>query len=181
MIKKILAGLNLCVCYVLAALLLPLVRFHGRVGVAGLMPQTFPSLNEMARALAVDTSAIEIVKQPLYDYNLYPTAGLIQMPFFAFGQGAGLSAQPGNAGVGKALADTNMVQGGMLPAPQAFWVDSVEVDIQPGSSAAANTFALQVPAAFAIAAIATLQAGAHDTNALRVSSVLSFSVSAKVY
>lgn len=172
---------NTIIGYILAALIYPLYALGARQSCA-LMPQTYPTLDDMAKGLAVDTNAIEIIRQPIYDYNIYPTAGVIQLPFFAFGQGAGVSASPGVvAGSGKNLTDTNMVQGGTFPAPQAFWCESIEVDIQPGSSGAANTFALQVPAAFAVAAAATLQAGAHDVNALRLSGVLSFSISQKVY
>lgn len=145
------------------------------------MNQSFPSLDQMAKALAIDVNAIEIVKQPLYDYNLYPLAGLINLPFFQTQQGAGLSTSPGNANQVKQLSDTNMINGGSLPAPQAFWINGIEVDVQPGSSAAANTYANQVPAGFAAAAAATVQSGEHDVNLVYTTGFLTLQISQKNY
>lgn len=145
------------------------------------MNQSFPTLQQMAEALTIDTNAIEIIKQPLYDYNLYPLAGVINLPFFQTQQGAGLSSSPGNANQVKALTDTNMTQPGQLPAPQAFWVSGIELDVQPGSSAAANTYANQVPAAFAVAAGITVQSGEHDQNLIYSTGSLTLQISNKNY
>ena len=72
--------------------------------------------------------------------------GLTTLPL-----GQGLSASPGNANAVKALADTNMQMAGALPAPQGFWIQSIEVDVQPGSSTTANTYAIQTVASSAAA------------------------------
>ncbi|MGH6795931.1 MAG: hypothetical protein ACREDH_12240 [Methylocella sp.] len=145
------------------------------------MQQSFPSLSDFKSYMTVQYGSVEVIKQSLYDTVIYPTAGLAQMLFFQNPIGQGLSASPGNAGLPKALSDTDLQLPGQLPAPQAFWVDSIEVDFQPGSSAAANTFALQIPGAFAAVAIATLQAGAHDVNAFYSTGALQFTIGTKPY
>lgn len=144
--------------------------------------QNFPTLNDMAANLAAMLGAIEIVSWELYDFNVYPTAGLINLGFFLNGQGAGFSASPGNAGNVKTIADTNLTGAGVLPSPQAFWCEQIEVCVDPGSSAATvNTFALQIPGAHVAVAAAAVQAGAHDVNAILSSGALEFSVSQKPY
>lgn len=145
------------------------------------MKQDYPSLQDMAANLALDTNALEVVKWSIYDYNLYPVAGLISLPFFQSGIGAGLSVSPGNANNPKALTDTNMTGNGTLPAPQAFYVAGIEVEVDPGSSATANTFALQIPAAFAAAGAAAVQSGETDVNRIRQSGALTFSIGTKPY
>ena len=93
----------------------------------------------------------------------------------------GASASPGFAGNTKVLADTNMTQNGMLPAPQAYFMEGIEVIVDPGSSAAANTFLTQVPAAFAVAQAAAVQAGEHDVNAIYSTGALQFQIGQKPY
>lgn len=145
------------------------------------MNQSFPSLADFAKALVIKSDAIEIIKQPLYDYQIYPLAGIALLTYFQNPIGTGLSASPGNALAVKQSTDTNMQQQGQLPAPQAFWIEGIEVDVQPGSSAAANTFALQVPSAFAVASAATVQAGTTDVNAIYSTGCLTLNISNKNY
>lgn len=149
------------------------------------MNQRYPSIDDFADALVVKMGAIEIIRQPYYDYQVYPTAGLAQLLFFQFpvGQGAGAtgSAAPGNAGNAKTLADTNMQGAGAFPAPQAFWVQSIECDFQPGSSNVANTFAVQNPSNTVAAAAATVQAGANDVSTFYNSGALQLSIGQKPY
>lgn len=144
-------------------------------------PQTFPTLNDMAANLAVDLGSIEVIKWEFYDYLLYPTAGQTQLGFFLNGQGAGLSSSPGNANAVKGITDTNLTGAGILPSPQAFWTEEIEANFDPGAVATANTFTLQVPAAFAAASAATVQAGEHDVNAVLTTGSLQFTVSQKPY
>lgn len=149
------------------------------------MNQRYPSLDDFANALVVKMGAIEIIRQPIYDYIVYPTAGLANLTFFQFpiGQGAGAngSASPGNAGNAKTIADTNMQAQGAFPAPQAFWAQSIECDFQPGSSAAANTFAVQNPSNVAAAAAAAVQAGANDASTFYNSGSLTLAIGQKPY
>ncbi|MDW8259015.1 MAG: hypothetical protein RML32_06195 [Gammaproteobacteria bacterium] len=131
--------------------------------------------------MAARLGAIEVIRQTLYDTVIYPAAGIAQLRFFQNPIGQGLSAQPGAATAPKSLADTNMTLAGQLPAPQGFWVQSIEVDVQPGSSSTANTFALQHPGAFAATAAATVQAGDHDVNAIYTTGALVFTIGQKPY
>jgi len=143
--------------------------------------QSYPTLGEMASNLAVDLGSIEVVKWEIYDYLLYPTAGQIALSFFLNGLGAGLSSSPGNANLGKAITDTNLTGAGVLPSPQAFWVEDIEVMVDPGSVSTANTFTPQIPAAFAAAAATTVQAGSHDVNAILTTGSIQFSAGQKPY
>lgn len=145
------------------------------------MKQNFPTLQDFRSYMVNKLGTMEVIKQSLYDTVLYPTAGLANMLFFQNPIGQGLSSAPGNAGAAKTLADTNMEAAGTLPAPQGFWIQSIEVDFQPGSSAAANTFALQIPGALVATDVATAQAGAHDVNAFYTTGALTLTIGQKPY
>lgn len=145
------------------------------------MRQNFPSREEFKAYMVTKLGEIEVLRQSLYDTLLYPTAGQAQLLFFQNPIGQGLSASPGNAGNAKQLSDTNMTQPGTLPAPQGFWVQSIEVVFKPGSSAAANTYALRTPGNLVATDVATAQAGAHDVNAFYMAGSLRFTVLTKPY
>lgn len=147
------------------------------------MDQNFPDLATMAKNLALKLDAVEIIRQPLYDYQLYPTAGQLFQMFFQtpIGAPAPSSASPGNVAGAKSTSDTNMQLGGQLAAPQAFWVEGIEVDVQPGSVSTANTFTLQAPSVHVAAAAATVQAGENDVNNIYSTGVLTFNVGGKNY
>jgi hypothetical protein len=68
--------------------------------------------------------AIEVVYQPFYDFQLYPTAGATSILFFQVPNGSG----------GKTLGDTNMTLAGQFPSPTTFAVDEVQVYFNPGST-----------------------------------------------
>ena len=145
------------------------------------MEQNFPDLRAMAKSVAMSLDAVEVIRQPLYDYVVYPTAGVLFQQFFINPQGAGLSASQGFAGNGKALSDTNMQIGGQLASPQAFFCDGIEVDVQPGSVATANTFTPTITSAIVAANAAVNQAGAHDVNAVYTTGALTFNIGGKAY
>lgn len=111
-----------------------------------------------------------VLRQRLYDFQLYATAGVAQMTFFAIAQGAGVTSSLGAVvGSVKTYADTNMDQGGALPKGKSYLAESIEVIFEPGGSAAASTFIQATPNFFnAVAALAIL-AQLADINALRVS------------
>jgi hypothetical protein len=148
----------------------------------GAVSESFPSIEQFRKYMVAKMGEVEILKASLYDTLVYPTAGQIAMTFFQNPIGAGASASPGNAGNVKALSDTNMQLGGQLPAPEGFWVESIELLVIPGASAATTTtFTNQVPTNFAVAAAAGLQAGGHDVSAIVSSGSLLFTVGAKPY
>lgn len=147
-----------------------------------MLPQMYPGLDEFRQNVALRYNLTEVIEQPLYDYQVYPTAGRLVMTFFQNPIGQGFSAQSGNAGNAKVLADTNMRSAGQLPAPQAFFCTGIEVDVSPGSSAATvNTYVIQDPQNHVAAAAATVQAGEADVNAILNSGALRFIVSTKPY
>ena len=65
---------------------------------------------------------VEAVRQSLYDFQTYATAGQTQLLFFQVPQGQG----------GKTRDDTNMEIAGSLPRPKEFLVESIEVYLFPG-------------------------------------------------
>jgi hypothetical protein len=124
----------------------------------------------------------EVVRQRLYDYQLYPTAGQGQLTFFALPIGQGITSALGAAvGSPKTYADTNMQSAGQLPAPVSYVVESIEIDFQPGGSAAANTMLQISPVAFAAVAAAALLAAVADVAKIRQSGWLEFYIGSKTY
>ena len=141
----------------------------------------FPDVEAFRRYMVTQVGQIEVIRQSLYDTLVYPTAGIIALNFFQNPIGAGLSASTGNVGVVKALSDTNMVLGGQLPAPQGFWIESVELITLPGGSGAANNFTQIDPTASVAVATAAVQAGEHDVNAILTGGSLTLTVGTKPY
>jgi hypothetical protein len=167
---------------VLAILCYPLELFAAKFSRVYALNQQYPTMREFTQNLVAMIGKVEVIRQPLFDYVTYPTLGsAAPFNFFSVPQGQGLSSSSGNVANPKGEADTNMQLAGQLPAPQAFWCDGIEIDVQPGSSAAANAYVIQIPSAFAVAAAATVQAGAHDVNAILSGGVLSFNISNKSY
>lgn len=145
------------------------------------MDQNFPDLASFKAYMVNQPNVMECVKWSLYDTQLYPTAGALNIDFFQQQIGVGLSVSTGNANQPKALADTNMDGGGFLPAPQGFWIETIELIVTPGSVNTANTFTRQNPTGFAAAAAAAVQAGSHDVNAILTTGSLKFTVGTKPY
>lgn len=127
-----------------AVLLAWLETYHGHKFRFSAVGESYPTLEQFAANVAAVIGKIEVIEQELYDRIVYPTAGLNQFAFFTTPRGAGFSSETGNAGNTKTDADTNMTQNGQLPAPQAFWIDNLQIDFDPGSSAATvNTYVTQ--------------------------------------
>lgn len=180
---KALQTLSRLAAYALAVVVTTLEMAFRRSGfVYYLNPQDYPTLEQFAANIAAVIGKIEVIEQPLYDRIQYPTAGLAQAQFFSVPIGAGQSSESAAAaGTTKTLADTNMTQNGQLPAPQAFWVENIQIFVDAGSVATANTYTTQNPTAFAAAAAATVQAGDNDVNLILNSGVAIFSVGQKPY
>lgn len=124
----------------------------------------------------------EVVRQRLYDFQLYPTAGQAQLTFFALPLGQGITSSLGAVvGSAKTYADTNMESAGQLPRPKAYLAESLEIILEPGSSAAANTFAHQPPNVFNAVAAAAVMAQLQDVNIIRVSGWLELYIGSKTY
>lgn len=101
--------------------------------------QSFPTLQSFRDYMVNRAGVAEVIRQSLYDSQVYPAAGVAgNLTFFQNPIGAGVSSSPGNAANSKTIADTNMTLAGQLPAPQGFWIQSIEVDFQPGSTTGAS-------------------------------------------
>lgn len=124
----------------------------------------------------------EIIRQRLYDYQLYATAGTTSQLFFqsAIGQGV-TSAIGATVGTPKTLWDTNMELGGQLPSGKSFLVESIEVLFTPGTVATANTYTQAGFVAFAAVAAATVANWVNDVNTFYQSGMLELNVLSKNY
>ena len=124
----------------------------------------------------------EIIRQRLYDYQLYANAGTTQLSFFQQPVGSGLtSALGGTVGAVKTLFDTNMTLGGTLPSGQAFMVESIEVCFFPGSVTTANTYTPIGMSTFNATAAAAVAGAANDVNTFYQSGLLEFNILSKNY
>lgn len=81
-----------------------------------------PTPNALDKYAVNSAQGMDVVWQPLYDYQTYAQAGQTSLNFFQLPVGQG----------GKTLADTNLEAAGQLPAPQKFIVESIQIDFYPG-------------------------------------------------
>lgn len=124
----------------------------------------------------------EIIRQRLYDYQLYATAGNTTALFFQQPIGQGItSAIGGVVGSAKTLWDTNMELGGQLPSGKSFLIESIEVLFFPGVSSTANTYTQAGLVAFAAVAAATVANWINDVNTFYQSGLLELNVLSKNY
>lgn len=145
-------------------------------------PQQYPTLEQFAANVAMVIGRIEVVEQELYDRITYPHAGLNIFTFFQNPIGAGFSSESGNGGNVKTVADTNMTQNGQLPAPQAFWIDNIQVEYDPGSTVATvNDFTTLNPTAAPAAAAITAATGVQDKHLILSAGWLRLTIGEKPY
>ncbi len=124
----------------------------------------------------------ELIRNRLYDYQLYPAAGSTQISFFQQPSGAGITSALGAAvGTAKTLWDTNMELGGTLPSGKAFLIESIEVLYFPGSVSTANTYTPANMSLFAAVAAAALAGAANDILTFYQSGMLELNVLSKNY
>jgi hypothetical protein len=124
----------------------------------------------------------EIIRQRLYDYQLYANAGTTQLSFFQQPVGSGLTSAIGSTvGAVKTLWDTNMTLGGTLPSGQAYMVESIEVVFFPGSVTTANTYTPIGMSTFNATAAASVAGALNDVNTFYQSGMLEFNILSKNY
>jgi hypothetical protein len=144
--------------------------------------QNYPTLEQFAANVALVLGKIEVIEQELYDRITYPHLGLNQFNFFTTPRGAGFSSESGNGGNTKTDADTNMTQNGQLPAPQAFWIDNIQVDVDPGSTVVTvNDFTTINPTIAVAAAAITDATSVQDKNAILNAGWLQLFIGQKPY
>jgi len=140
-----------------------------------------PTLNQL-KQFAVNRAGAEGIRQSLYDYLLYPTAGVAQLNFFSLPIGQGIATALGAAvGSAKTINDTNMDSAGLLPAGKSFLVTSVEVPFYAGLSAAASTYTPAVPSVFAAVAAAAVAGQVNDVATFYQSGSLKLFIGSKTY
>lgn len=146
-----------------------------------LAPGGYPNVDMFRDHMVMREGVVEVIKQSLYDSAVLPAAGATNLTFFATPEGQGASSSPGNAANAKSLADTNMKAAGQLPAPEAFWIQSVEIDFQPGATTGAS-WQIQTPAvSTAVFTPAAIGGGVGDVNAFYSSGALVLTIGNKPY
>jgi len=124
----------------------------------------------------------EVLRQSLYDFQIYPTAGVTALNFFTLPKGQGQTSQPGGvAGQTKAIGDTNMDQGSQLPAGKQFRIESIEVPFFPGSISTANLWLPALNHVFAAAAATAAFKALDDVTAFYTSGELQLFILSKSY
>lgn len=96
----------------------------------------FPTAADFNARRVTNPSQSEVIRQRLYDYQIYPAAGVTQLTFFQSPIGQGTTSAVGaTVGTAKTFFDTNMELGGQLPSGKSFLIESVEVVFFPGATA----------------------------------------------
>ena len=140
------------------------------------------SVADFAQNRVTNPGQSEIIRQRLYDYQLYPAAGAQQLTFFQAPIGQGVTSAIGaTVGAAKSQWDTNMELGGQLPSGKSYLIESVEVLFLPGASAAANTYTTASVTQFAAVAALALTAALADVQQFYSTGMLEFNVLSKNY
>lgn len=146
------------------------------------MNSGIPTLADFQSARVTNPGQSEVIRQRLYDYQIYPAAGSQQLLFFQSQLGQGITSAVGAvAGTAKSKWDTNMRLSSQLPSGQAFLIESVEVFFQPGSVSTANTFTTDTLTFFLAAASAVPTAQLDDANIFYLSGCLELDILSKNY
>lgn len=149
---------------------------------SALVAMATPTLADFQNARVTNNQQSEVVRQRFFDYLLYPTAGQAQLSFFAQPIGQGFTTAVGAVvGSTKGLWDTNLVMPNTLPSGANYLIDSIEVLMTPGSSAAANTYLPQVVQQFIAAAVTTIGNSSNDVNLFYQSGLLELNILSKNY
>lgn len=124
----------------------------------------------------------EVVRQRLYDYQIYPAAGVAQLTFFSAPAGQGItSAQGAVVGSAKTLWDTNLELPNTLPSGKSYLIQSIEALFLPGSVSTANTYTPANLSLFNAAASAAVAAQINDVNTIYQSGMLELNILSKNY
>lgn len=128
-------------------------------------------------------SQSEIIRQRLYDFQLYPAAGAQRLSFFQLAIGQGITtALGGTVGSVKSIGDTNIEGGGgTLPSGKTFLCESIEVLFLPGSVSTANTYTPATIGSFIAVAALTQFAYSNDINTFYQGGTLEFNILSKNY
>lgn len=124
----------------------------------------------------------EVIRQSLYDYQVYPTAGFTQLQFFQLPIGQGICSQNGALATNaKGIGDTNLRMAGTIPAGNRFRIETIELPFFAGAISTANRWAPAVINSFAAVAAATVGAASDDVQAFYSSGHLQLFILSKPY
>jgi hypothetical protein len=142
----------------------------------------FPTAADFNARRVTNPSQSEVIRQRLYDFQLYPTAGVSQLTFFQNPIGTGITTALGaTVGSAKTVADTSQELAGTLPSGKAFLIESIEVVFFPGSVSTANTYTVAAPGQFSATASTALLLQASDVNTIYQAGVLELNILSKNY
>lgn len=141
-----------------------------------------PTAADFRGGRVTNASQSEVVRQRLYDYQIYPGAGSQQLSFFQSPIGQGITSALGaTAGTSKTQWDTSMQLGGQLPSGVQFLIDSIEICMWPGSVSTANTYTPANLSFFNTTAAAAVAMVATDANTFYQSGLLELNILQKNY
>lgn len=93
-----------------------------QVAVSAQRRTSIPTVDQLSQYSVNRQNQYEGIRQTLYDFQTYSSAGSTQMSFFQVPVGQS----------GKTFEDTNMVAAGTLPSPIKFLIQSIEIFFFPG-------------------------------------------------
>jgi hypothetical protein len=141
-----------------------------------------PAISYLRRFAVNRPGEPEVIRQRLYDHQLYPGNGTTEINFFQFPIGQGVATALGAAvGSNKTRADTNMTLAGQLSALLNFVIESIEVTFEPGTVSTANTFTPAVVGDFTTVAADAIYGPSNDADVFYKSGWLELAIGAKDY
>jgi hypothetical protein len=108
-------------------------EYFGSVAAASMNGRPILTTTQLQNHLTQVGAISDVIWAPLYDSNSYPSAGTLQLNFFALPIGQGTTSAPGATGT-KTLADTNMTAAGQLTMGNDFYMTGQEVLFFPGEN-----------------------------------------------
>ena len=146
------------------------------------MFQRTPTPEDFAGYRVTNPNFSEIIRQPLYDYQLMPGTGSQKLTFFQQQIGQGITTALGaTVGAAKTYSDTNMTLSSQLPSGFQFLTEAIEVQFYPGSVNTANTYTPATITFFNAVAAAAVGAQLNDSNTFYQGGLLEFNVLSKNY
>lgn len=116
-------------------------EYFGPMSYAGGRPVLTPDYLSTHRVGIPGTK--DVIWNPLYDFQAYPSAGQLLFTFFANQIGQGTSSAPGAGAVAKSLFDTNLAINNQLTKGNEFYAIRSESLFYPGVSNAALPLTVQ--------------------------------------
>jgi hypothetical protein len=117
--------------------------YFGSVAAASMNGRPILTTTQLQNHLTQVGAISDVIWAPLYDANSYPSAGTLQLNFFALPIGQGTTSAPGATGT-KTLADTNMTAAGQLTMGNDFYMTGQEVLFFPGENPGVQEAGTQV-------------------------------------